>query len=72
MLYTHIMITMFKPRTNPGSVGCIPCGETCSPGFEYSTWNSCSCFHEFILEFNGALFSVVCDVLVDSEKPMVT
>ena len=53
------------------SVGCVTCGGTC-PGFKSSTWHGCSHFSEFIPGFNGAMLSVVGDVPVDNEAPMVT
>ena len=37
-----------------------------------SYWHRCSYFSEFIPEFNGAILSVVHDVPVDNEVPVVT
>jgi hypothetical protein len=41
-------------------------------GFKFLTWYECSYFSRFILGFNGAILSVVGDVLVDSEAPVLT
>jgi hypothetical protein len=50
----------------------VSCGGTCSSVFKSSTWHVCSYFPEFISGFNGVMLSVVGDVLVDSEAPVVT
>ena len=54
------------------SVGWVPCGGTYPPGFKSSTSHGCSHFPEFILGFNDAMLSVVDDVPVDSEAPLLT
>jgi hypothetical protein len=62
---------MGDERTDHRLAGCVPCGGTCSPGIKSSTWYGCSYFSGFISGFNGAMHSVVGDVPVDSEVPMV-
>ena len=57
---------------NHRSVGWVPCGGTYPPGFKSSTWHGCLYFSGFILGFNGATLSLVGDVLIDSEAPVVT
>jgi hypothetical protein len=47
-------------------------GGTCPQRFKPLTWHGCSYFYEFILEFNGAILSVIDDVPIDSEAPAVT
>jgi hypothetical protein len=54
------------------SAGWVPCSGTYSSRFKFSTWHVCSYFLGFIPGFNGAMLSVVGDVLVDSEAPVVT
>jgi hypothetical protein len=59
-------------RTDHRSVGWVPCDGTCPSEFKSLTWHGCSHFYGFILGFNGAMLSVVGDVLVDSESHVVT
>jgi hypothetical protein len=59
-------------RTDHRSVGYVPYDGTCPSGFKFSTWYMYSYFPGFIPGFNGAMLSVVGDVPVDSETPVVT
>jgi len=42
------------------------------PEFKSSTWHRYLHFSRFIPRFNGAIFSVVGDVPVDNDTPVVT
>jgi hypothetical protein len=42
------------------------------PRFNFLTWHMCSYFSRFISGFNGAILSVVDDIPVGSEAPVVT
>ena len=60
-------------RTECSLAGKVPCGETYPPGFKSST--RCWCLHFyfwFILWLINAILSVVGDIFVDSEPPVVT
>jgi hypothetical protein len=59
-------------RTERSLADWVPCGGTCPAGFKSPTWHGCSHFSEFILWFNSPILSVVGDVSVDSEVPMMT
>ena len=53
-------------------IGWVYSGGTYPSGFKSSTWHECSYFSGFILGFNGIVLSVVGDIPVDSEAPVVT
>jgi hypothetical protein len=53
-------------------VGRVQCCGTCPPAFNSLTWYESSHFTGLILGFHGAILSVVGDVSIDSEAPMVT
>jgi hypothetical protein len=59
-------------RTERSSAGWFSCGETYLLGLKSLTWHECSHFPRFILEFNDAILSVVGDMAVNSEAPVVT
>jgi len=50
----------------------VPYGGTYPSRFKFFTWQGCSHFPRYITGFNGAMLSVVGDVPVDSEAPVVT
>jgi hypothetical protein len=49
--------------------GWVPCSRTCPPRLKSPTWHGCL---HFPTGFNGAILSVVGDVPVNSEAPVVT
>ena len=69
---TRVSYLFILARTDHRSVGWVPCAGTYSSGFKSSTWHGYSYFTGFISGFNGAMLSVVDDVPVDNEAPVVT
>ena len=63
---------LFAPtrKNTAAQTGKVSCGGTCPPGFESST--GVRIFLNLFQDLTGAILSVVGDVSIDSEAPVVT